>query len=86
LNSRDILCSRWSIKGVFMSIRNFFLSLLAAGMAVFLLLNFVFIWMYGKVSIFETNVWVLGGETAMMAVVCFFSVYCGIKELKKTSR
>ena len=69
-----------------MKIRVFFLSLLASGMAIFLLLHFGLIWLYGKVRIFESNMWVLSLEIVMMFIILGYSTYCGIEQIKNLNK
>jgi hypothetical protein len=65
-----------------MKMRLFFMSLLAAGMAVFLLLHFGLIWVYGQVRIFESNLWMLAFEIVMMLAILGFSAYCCIEQIR----
>jgi hypothetical protein len=59
-----------------------FLSFLASGMALFLLLHFALIWQYGRVQIYENSIPVLFLETVLMVMVLGFSTYCTISSLK----
>jgi hypothetical protein len=65
-----------------MKIRVLFLSLLASGMALFLLLHFGLIWIYGQVRIFEPNIWILAFELTMTFVILGFCTYCCIEQIK----
>jgi hypothetical protein len=65
-----------------MRVRFFYLSLLASGMALFLLIHFIAIWIYGQVRIFEANTWMLVFEIFMTLAILGFSTFCGIEQIK----
>ena len=59
-----------------------FLSLLSLGMALFLLLHFILIWIYGKVQIYENNMIILSMEILMTLFILGFSTFCIISGFK----
>ena len=63
-----------------------FLSLLSSGMAIFLLMHFILIWIYGKVQIYESNMIILTLEIFMTLFILGFSAFCiisGMKNMKQ---
>jgi hypothetical protein len=65
-----------------------FLSLLSTGMAIFLLMHFILIWIYGRVEIYESNMLILTLEIFMTLFILGFSAFCivsGFKHVKQKS-
>jgi len=62
-------------------IRNYVLSLVSLSMALFLLIHFALIWIYGKYYIYESNRLVLLSETTLIIVVLCFSLFCLLEQL-----
>lgn len=72
-----------------MNFRMCFLSLVSSGMAIFLLMHFVLIWLYGKVQIYEPNMLILSLEITMTVFILGFSAFCivsGFKNIKRGNR
>ena len=65
-----------------MQLRIYLLSLLTSGMALFLLIHFALIWVYGQVVVYESTTWVLAFETVMMVAVLGFSAFCLVDQLR----
>jgi hypothetical protein len=62
------------------------LSLLSLGMAIFLLMHFILIWIYGRVQIYESNIIILSLEIIMTVFILGFSAFCifsGFKSMKQ---
>ena len=55
-------------------------------MAIFLLLHFVLIWLYGRVQIYESSVVVLFLEIIMTISILGFSAYCIVSGFKSIKR
>ena len=69
-----------------MNLRMCLLSLLSSGMAIFLLLHFVLIWLYGRVQIYESNVIILFLEIVMTVSILGFSAYCIVSGFRSIKR
>jgi len=65
-----------------MNFKMCFLSLLSSGMAIFLLMHFILIWIYGKVQIYESNMIILTLEIFMTVFILGFSAFCIISGFK----
>lgn len=65
-----------------MNFKMCFLSLLSLGMALFLLMHFVLIWIYGRVQIYENNLVILSLEILMTLFILGFSAFCIISGFK----
>jgi hypothetical protein len=55
-------------------------------MAVFLLMHFILIWIYGKVQIYESNMIILTLEIGMTVFILGFSGFCifsGFRNIKQ---
>jgi hypothetical protein len=62
------------------------LALVSVAMAVFLLVHFALIWVYGKFYIYESNHLVLFLETTMMVSILCFSICCLGEQLKNRGK
>ena len=60
------------------------LALAAIGMAVVLLIHFGCIWVFGSFYITESNPFTLITETFLIIGILVFSLYCFVKELRRT--
>ena len=69
-----------------MNFKMCFLSLLSSGMAIFLLMHFILIWIYGKVQIYESNMVILTLEIFMTVFILGFSAFCIISGLKNVKQ
>jgi hypothetical protein len=65
-----------------MNLKLCLLSLLSTGMALFLLLHFILIWIYGRVQIYESNMVILSLEIIMTVFILGFSAFCITSGLK----
>jgi hypothetical protein len=65
-----------------MNFKMCFLSLLSSGMAIFLLMHFILIWIYGRVEIYESNMIILTLEIFMTLFILGFSAFCIVSGFK----
>ncbi len=65
-----------------MNFKMCFLSLLSSGMAIFLLMHFILIWIYGRVEIYESNMIILTLEIFMTLFILVFSAFCIVSGFK----
>jgi len=65
-----------------MKLRTYILSLLAFGMASWILFHFACIWVWGQFIIYEPNHWILTLETIVMFVIMAFSISCIVNHLR----
>jgi hypothetical protein len=69
-----------------MNFKMCFLSLVSSGMAIFLLMHFILIWIYGRVQIYESNTIILTLEICMTLFILGFSAFCivsGFRSIKQ---
>ena len=69
-----------------MSVRRYFLAVLALGMALVLLFHFGCIWVYGEFVICESNTAILIAETCGMLAIVIYSGYCVLDQLRDKGR
>ena len=69
-----------------MNFKMCFISLLSLGMAIFLLLHFILISIYGKVQIYESNMVILILEIFMTVFILGFSVFCIISGFRNVKQ
>ncbi len=69
-----------------MKTRVYILALLALAMALFLLVHFGLIWVYGRFYIYESSPLILILETTMIGAIMAFSFYCLVEQLHFTKR
>ena len=68
-----------------MKLQLYMLAILAFGMSLFLLINFIFIWQFGRVSIIQSDPLVLVADTVIVLVALAFSLYCMVRQLIRIS-
>ena len=66
--------------------RDLMLALSCLIMSLFLLMHFILVWMFDKVSIYEPSRWILALEIASVACILIFSLCCFTVFIKKTLR
>ncbi len=66
-----------------MRFRSRILAFASVAMAAVLLFHFAMIWVYGRFFIYESNVWILAAETALIAGILVFSSHCLIEYFRQ---